>query len=390
VQVNDSEGTLQYWHPTYRKAYLDLLAAYGQHLKKSPYRQAILGVRLNFNAVGTEHFDVPAEYQDPAKWITPRGVEPGPRWDRDQVDSYQKAVVRAFIANFRPEVRVFVRNNSLSRFRDDPKVMNLFETGQLGLFHTSSEMEPRGKGGENQYGTFLEFCRTGKTLAYAEPWADGWGRHGGKTDPRWCPPHQFNYWRVLVDLNCGVSFIALYGADLAHADEPEFRAAFDFAHKYAGYHASPAVAPGAWVALREGDWLKGDYTFLMTRLPDDESKPLTKAGPDDQRFGAWARVIPLGGRARFTIDPRFIASCRQQKLLARVVYLDDAKGKFAVEIGGNASPVAMKGSGRWQTAELPIDGARLAAGSQESQIELRPKTDLTLHMVELCREGIRD
>lgn len=63
---------------------------------------------------------------------------------------------------------------------------------------------------------------------------------------------QYNYWRLLSDLNLGFSMIGVYGGDLANADKPECRAAFDFAARYAGYHASPSVSLGAWVALREG------------------------------------------------------------------------------------------------------------------------------------------
>ena len=93
--------------------------------------------------------------------------------------------------------------------------------------------------------------RPGKTVCYAESIADASGKHGDK-DPRWCGPEQYNYWRLLSDLNLGFSMIGVYGADLEQANHPEFRAAFDFAARYAGYHASPSVSPGAWVALREG------------------------------------------------------------------------------------------------------------------------------------------
>lgn len=94
-------------------------------------------------------------------------------------------------------------------------------------------MEPQ-PNGEKQYRAFHDDCLTGKTLAYAQPWASAWGHHGIKTAPRWC---------------------------------------------------SPQVAPGAWVAFREGDTLKGDYAFLMHRQPD-QSRGVKNAGPDDERFGA--------------------------------------------------------------------------------------------------------
>ena len=63
-----------YWHPAHLQAYTDFLAAYGQHLAESPYRSAVLGVRLNFNAFGTEHTHLKPADRDPAKWTVPAGV----------------------------------------------------------------------------------------------------------------------------------------------------------------------------------------------------------------------------------------------------------------------------------------------------------------------------
>ena len=383
-QVNDQQGTLQYWHPDYVRAYLDLLAAYGRHLKESPHREAVLGVRLNFNALGTEHVQVPAKYRSSEAWTYPPGVQPGPRWNPQVANDYQHRVIEAFIEHFTPEITVFVRNNAVDRFREDSQFLDFLNSGRLSLFHTSSEVEPRPHG-EGKYLAFIEFCRSGKTLGYAEPWADAWGRHGGKMDPRWCSPCQWNYWRLLVDLHCGISFIAVYGSDLAHSNEPEFRAAFDFAAKYAGYHASPSVAPGAWVAMREGNQLQGDYTFLMQRLPGDETRAVQSVGPDDQRFGAWARVIPANGRARFRLDPQFVNSLESGSALVRLTYLDDHRDGFDIKIGQSVSPVQTQASGKWQTAEVVFPGVQLGQIADEAHIQLLTPHDLTLHMIEVER-----
>ncbi|MFZ5833140.1 MAG: beta-galactosidase [Planctomycetota bacterium] len=385
VQVRDQRGTLQYWHPTYREAYLKFLAAYGQHVKNSPHTKGLLGVRLNFNAVGTEHMTVPKQYIDPASWTQPPGVSPGPKWTREVANEYKEAVIDAFVANLTPEVLVFVRNNAVEELERNPKWQAMLDEGRLGLFHTSSEIEPHSVGTERQYLAFLKYCRPGKTLAYAESWADAWGRHGGGPDPRWCHPAQYNYWRLLVDLNCGVSFIAVYGNDLKHSNEPEFRAAFDFARKYAGYHASPSAAPGAWIALREGDYLKGDYTFLMDRLPGDESKAVKLAGPEDQRYGAWARVVPAGGRMRLKLNETLAARLANEPAVLRVVYLDADRGKLDLQVGKQKFGLTLSGTGRWQLAELPIPPD--AAGAEAAMIELRPETDLTLHMIEVDLSG---
>jgi hypothetical protein len=376
-QVQDRQGTLAYWHPAYRAAYLKLIAAYGEHVKAASTHGSIIGVRLNFNALGTEHVDVPPEYRAPTAWTLPPSVAPPPEWTRERMTEYRRAVVDAFIRAFTPATRVFVRNNLfITPDQNDPAWVKMLDAGQLALFHTSSEMEPRGAGG-GQYQVFLRYCRSGKTVCYAEPWADAEGNHGGMKDPRWSSPQQFNYWRTLADLHCGVSFIAFYGADLARAGDPEFRAAFDFANRYAGYHASPSKSPGAWIALREGNTLQGDYTFLMQRDPASEMRPVQLAGPKEQRFGAWARVLAGGSTARFTLDPEFARRIEVHAATLRVTYLDTGSGAFTIRAGGGASTVQRKDTGRWQIAEIPV---RAWTGGG---IAISSPTDLTLHMLEV-------
>jgi hypothetical protein len=216
--------------------------------------------------------------------------------------------------------------------------------------------------------------------------ADATGKHGPLQDPRWCPPAQYNYWRLLSDLNLGFSMIGVYGADLSRAEEPEFRAAFDFAARYAGTHASPSLAPGAWVALREGGLrFKGDYTFLMSRENNTPMKGEQKVGPDDQRYGAWACTLPSGGAARFNLDVDLARSLEGGKVLLRVTYLDRDAGRFAVSASGAKFAQALGGSGRWKTAEFVIHHAAFAAGDKAAPIVLDAEDDLTLHMIEVAR-----
>ncbi|MFB3829731.1 MAG: beta-galactosidase [Bryobacteraceae bacterium] len=353
------ERTLQYWHPAYIRAYVNLIAAYARELKNSPHRARIAGVRLNFNALGTEHTEVPPQARDPKSWSAP-----GPEWTRELAGEYRRTVVDAFTRYFAPDIRVFARAGALQ----DP--------GGLALFHTSSEIEPRSAGVERQYRNFLDYCRTGRTAGYAESWADAWGRHGGVRDPRWCGPAQYNYWRLLSDLNMGVSMIAIYGADLEQAAEPEFRDAFAFAARYAGYHASPSRAPGAWVALREGSFLKGDYTYLMSRRGD--MAPAQKAGPSDQRYGAWARVLAAGGRAEFVLEAAFARAMESRPAVLRAVYLDQGRGRFRVRAAGKEFGRRLAGTGRWVAAEMPLEW-------RGREIQVASDAELVLHMIEVAR-----
>jgi hypothetical protein len=421
-QVASRRGTLMYWHETHRDAYCGMLRALAVHLKGSPFRKTILGLRLNFNAFGTEHTFVPAEYRSPDSWIIPAGVDPATvkPWTSSTVEEYTGSVVDTYIQSFGDSVRIFVRNGVADsveqRYRDQ------FENGTLSWFHTSSEVEPRAAGTERRYLRFYRDCRSGKTTAYAEPWASCWGHHGGKTDDRWCSSPQWMYWRLLSDLNCGVSHIALYASDLrvaidgtyrqggrVYADgnetyQREFDAAIRFAAKYVGYHASPKQSPGAWVAFRENDVVRaengmparqrklsvltGDYSFLMKRLPGDRSigQDVVNVGPDDQRFGAWARRMPARDVMRLALDEAFVDSLQDTTPQVKVVYLDEPGKRFELSIAGRTETVSMAGTGHWQTASFDVVGSSLQPDSAGAHIQLRTGEDpIHLHMVEVER-----
>ena len=416
VQIKDEQGSLMFWHPAHAKAYEQLIRALGQYLETSPYRDAVLGVRLNFNAFGTEHSHLKSgEARQAANWIVPPGGEPGTDWSVETVREYQDRVFEAHLEHIAPHVRVFVRNalseETLERHRQ------AFETGRLSWFHTSSEAEPRA-GAEWRYRRFYEYCRSGKTTAYAEPWASAWGDHGGKTDDRACSPPQWNYWRLLLDLHNGVSHIAGYSADLrvaadgtyrynrkqSHDDKTagtnyrdEFAAAFRFAAEYAGFHQAPGHAPGAWCAFRENEVVReangrppekrklefytGDYNFLMSRRPD-RTEPLGVTGPDAQRFGGWARRLPDGETVTLDLNPDFADSLQGQPATVALVYLDtpDA-GSTQILCGNSRGQVPRGKTDRWQRFELPVP-----AVTGRTVILTCRERPVTLHMVEVRRQ----
>ena len=56
----------------------------------------------------------------------------------------------------------------------------------------------------------------------------------------------WNYWRCLMELHKGVSYVAVKGwAVRASRKNPEYRPAFEFVNRYAGFHAAPAESPVA-------------------------------------------------------------------------------------------------------------------------------------------------
>ena len=48
----------------------------------------------------------------------------------------------------------------------------------------------------------------------------------------------------------------------------------------------------------------------MRRRPDDSShgEDVVNVGPEDQRFGAWARILPAGETMQLELDEPFVAS----------------------------------------------------------------------------------
>jgi hypothetical protein len=424
-QVQDEQGTLMFWHPYFEAAHLRMLRALAGHLRTSPYCGSLLGIRMNFNAVGTEQLEVPEPFRNPDKWIFPPGVARTglPDYTPEVRAAYLDQTVETYQNEFSDWTVVFVRNlvdgDLLKKL--DPA----FRAGRLGLFHTSSEAEPRTAGTERRYGLFYDYARSGDTVAYAEPWASAWGEHGGKLDARWCSPCQWNYWTLLFNLHCGVSFIGEYYVNLhfaISADHPrllaktiepkqqaaEFMAAYEWADRYAGRHNRPEESPGAWVAFRANEKIKarnndappetwrlkrfaGDYNFLMERLDGDGSVGVGPVGPPEQRYGAFARSYAAGGVARLKVNDAFRRSLLKGATV-RIIYLDAVRASVATVTVSTATgavtlgDLTFYGTGRWSIAEFPLPPATLVAAAGDRQLEIAAgAAPLTLHLVEVVR-----
>ena len=405
-QVENKQGTLMYWHPDFIAAYKRFLRAQADYIRQSPYRDAVLAVRMNFAAIGNEVLNGGPTGSDISKWVVPPGAHrEGMRVWQDGISTdYERMIGEEYVKIFLPDIFIFVRAHMDQAARQP--FMKYFENGQMGWFHTGAQpIEPHtGTSAgwwQNVYQSFADYVRSGKTLGYSEPIYNN-------VVTRARTPRAYgaaaNYWRLLVDLSYGIDFIACYGDDLSVAYDGtldakdfkniqgEFRAAQEFTAKYAGYFHSPSLSPGAWVALRQIDrpantkWtcITDDANFLMQRLPD-QSKGVTKVGPPDQRFSGWARLLPKGETMRFHVDDRFVQSIAGKPAVLNVTYLDNADGQFTAKLGGKEYPVEMKKTGRWQTATIVLPQAQLEKDADGAQITISAPQDVTLEMVELAR-----
>lgn len=400
-QIKDDKGSLMYWHHTYINAYLNLIKAYAKYIKSSAYLSQVAGIRMNFNALGTEHTSVPSEERNLAQWVVPAGVNGATAFDSTTAMRYMETITNAFVKEF-GGVNLMIRNNISEAMIE--KLSDKFESGQLMLFHTSSELEPRE---ENKYYLFKKFAGSGKTLAYAEPWANAWGERGKIQDARWATPPQWNYWRLLLDLHSGVSMIALYDADVQVAYsgiypvtqkrvpfQNEFLKAFRFAASYAGYHASPALSPGAWIAFRYSSEnvpykkplkeFSGNYQFLMEEVSHElkSQSAYKNIGTHEQRFGAWAKMLMPGSITSVKINPVFIKSLAGATGVIRMVYQDSGNAAIKLIVDNKTYRVNTHNSSQWKTIEFVHQFSKVPSDEMKITAE---HSFAFLHMINIER-----
>lgn len=388
-QVKDAKGTLMYWHPYHLDQFKKLLQATADHVANSKFKSIITGIRMNYNRVGTEHGLNTTEAPALNKWIVPNGVSFVPTMTSTEYKTYKSQVEKVYFEEFAPLMTVLVREHK----KYSSRVVNGLQAGKAGIYQTGSEMEPRFKADEeSRYGPFLKYCRTGiAKYCYSEPWAASDGSRGGGVDQRWSTYAQHNYWRALIDLHTGVSAVAMYGEDLDRHGKTEYMKTFNFVNKYAGFHNLPKRSPGAWIAFREGEFLQGDYTFLMSRssgdanfvgldLRDDGKWAL---GDQNSRYAAWARKLSAGSTATVAADQEFVTSMSGQTKKVSVTYLDRGNGKMTVTAFGKSFTQNVGNSSDWKTATFTVTG-----GNNSNSVSVKAvDSDLTLHMVEINRQG---
>jgi hypothetical protein len=344
-------GPPMYWHPTYKERYKKMIDTLAYHIKKSPWKDAVLGIRQSYNAVGTEHHYIPPEYREKGAWtfeavVTEEGDFP---WTNEISNAYKRWTIDMYVDAFNPpeDIQVFMRASAIAERVASAEHLKMVANGDLWIFHTSSEPQPR-KGKINQYQVFVDYAKSGKTYAFMESWGPA---RTGPGDDSWIKTkkpitkEQCNYWTLLVDLHCGATWPAMRPEDI---DYSSFREQFEFAAKYAGYSAAPRESPGAWIAFREGDNLADDYTFLMTRATGDNSKPLYNV--DDAPEGLWARQIAAGESMELELDSEFANSLSNiRNITLSVTYKDIGTDDFEIEAFGESFSHTSTGTDQWLT-----------------------------------------
>jgi hypothetical protein len=122
----------------------------------------------------------------------------------------------------------------------------------------------------------------------------------------------------------------------------------------------------------------------MERL-EDSSRPVRLVGPEEQRYGAWARRIPAQQCMRFRVHRDFLAAQTKKRLLVRVVYLDDGAGSLETSTASWRRSVQLADTGRWKIAQWRIEANELAPDDAGDLVITAVDEPVTLHMVEVAR-----
>lgn len=134
-------------------------------------------------------------------------------------------------------------------------------------------------------------------------------------------------------------------------DIADFRKDYEFTAKYAGYTMEPAKSPGAWIAFREGDWLEGDYSFLIERSEKDNSEPLYNV--DDSKYGLWVRKLKGGKPMELFAQEDFLQSL-SKSVTVKVWYKDETENTITFNGFGEQVTVNLSGAGDWKIAVMNI------------------------------------
>ena len=373
----------QYWDPLYETLQQELVNGLAVAIRAYPHLDTVALVRANPNAIGTELTMLSsAGGCSPA----PGGHSVATRWTKDVAHSYFRDVMDLYRTALLPDIHVALRTEV---FVTDGAPLSWLGPNGPWLMGTASDIDYNPT--RDAFDVFARrYDSAGRTESYWEPIP-----YSGKRNLV-----SWNYWRILLELYKGVSYIAVYGDQIRHGNQAQYRAAFDFANRFAGSAATPATAPGAFIALKQGSGrTAGNLGRFMTQYrPNATSTALgsnqgrSMIGPATQRFGRYARRITGGtrrARMGFRLNTAFANGVRGRRVVISVRYLDSGHGSFRVAWGRSRSAqriVRKRGTGRWREARFTIASAgfrRRLADHCDIGVKALGHTALVAHMVEV-------
>ena len=383
----NGQAVPQYWNPAYLTLQSELVNGLAAAIRAYSHPETVALVRASPNAIGTELTMLPHSASCTA---AAPAVTVGGGWSPSVAHTYFRNVMGLYDAAMTPDIHVALRAEA---FISDGAPLSWLGPNGAWIMGTASDIDYNPS--RDAFDVYARrWDRAGRTVSYWEPISYR-GKHNLVS---------WNYWRILLELYKGVSYIAVYGEQIRHGGNSQYRAAFDFANRYAGSAATPQTSPGAFIALRKGRGrTAGNLGQFMTQYaPGLTSRALSSGqgrhmiGPARQRFGRYARRI-AGHTSRswmgFRLNNDFVAGVSGRKVVIGVWYLNGGHGSFRVSWGRSASErhvVHKTGTGRWKHFTTTIDGSllrgRLAHGCDIS-LKALGHSRTAFHMVEVRVPG---
>ena len=403
----------QYWDPRYLSILDKMISSYAHHLGNSPYKKAVMSVRMQYNALNTEIFSFEASYlhgtatADRTKWKLPAdGHVYSPDLTPQLEGELMQKITEMYMTHFyKYEIPVTLRLPSeaqltkrgfngteiFDRWCQNPLTRLMTTHYSLSLI------------GSEEANIFRRRCRQFGTFAFMEqfgsiaPLEKGKGAmssedlqkmrtinyFGGKgVISKELSKEQSVYWSMLMLLDWGGSYLSLYSRDLEWVDQyPELPAVFEFVNRYAGYHSAPEKSPGAWRVFGEffGKTAKTpsekNWGWYLTEESLANTSPVNFQGGSADVVGVYARRF--NGPVKFILDPKFVDSLSGQVYIS-LVQLASSADPFSVEGASliDSTPYA----GKWVKTRFSLPAEAIATG-----FTVNPNGTPVLHLLEVTR-----
>jgi len=208
---------------------------------------------------------------------------------------------------------------------------------------------------------------------------------------------------MLSNMDSGISVTGLHSSKMLKPwlTLDGYKKAFTWADAYMGLHASPYLAPGAWVAFRgAGDDHPpyGDFGFLMHRLEIDSTKGLQQCGGDKDAvpYAAWCREVMAGSGIYLALEQRTRASFNKGQATFRLVYWAPAHLELYCDDGSSSGKLAISTVDRmidgkmWKEVSATVQAATLMKGGGKSGSDVwllnKGSSAARVHLVEVTKE----
>jgi Big-like domain-containing protein len=365
-----------YWNPssnsatnalnsTYATALQNALTSLANAINGSADKSSVLSIRTAFDLIGTEHF---SESESEVTLYSPQASGNAPTGcggytntlANEAAAEVQDMYYNTFLnIGIHPMMRPEVISSSGPGQYFNSTFFPGGETSYLSpskawVFQTSADPD----NGGNTNTIWVNYVKTGITIAYAEQLLAAGGQNGNTV----YDALSWEWWRELMDLSRGTSYIATYDDDVESDPGASFfgQSFFqNFANSYAGHNSATteSSSPGAWIAFAgPSSPFGGDLGLFMTETAHtgnlnyydisdsgNNNKPLGTGQP----YGRYATEIQPGGSITVSLDSHFP---RTGAADLEVWYYDSGSGQWSISGGSVNQSVTKANSSTWKTA----------------------------------------